>query len=86
MKANIKKVKNRLRRKSRVSVRKIATKLDISRFSDRRILKNGIGLRPYTKIMELSLSDDQKIMRKKICKLGSNKFSKRGHNENPLFR
>ena len=84
-KANIKKVKDRLRRKSRVSARKIATELDISRISVRRILKNDIGLRPYKKIMELSLSDDQRSSGKNL-QIGSNKFPKRGHNENPLFR
>ena len=48
-KANIKKVKDRLRRKSRVSVQKIAVEFDILRISVQRILKNDTGLRPYKK-------------------------------------
>ena len=72
-KANIKKVKGRVLRKSRVSARKIVPELDISRISVRRILKNDIGLRSYKEIMEPSLSDDQRVKREKIYKLCSNK-------------
>ena len=60
-KANIKKVKHHLHRKSRVSARKIAMELDILRINVRRILGSDIELRLYKKIMESSLSDDQRV-------------------------
>ena len=85
-KGNIQKVKHRLRRKKRVSARKLSMDLHISDRSVRRIMKNDLGLRPYKKVIEPLLSNDQKIKRKNICKLDSNKFSKRGHYENSLFR
>ena len=53
--ANIKKVKDRL-----------STELDISRISVRRILKNNMGIRSYKKIIEPSLSDDQRVKRKTL--------------------
>ena len=76
-KANIKKVKDRLRWKSSVSAGKITTKLDILRISVRQILKNDIGLRPYKQIMEPSLSDDQTIKRKKFGNRVRTNFQKR---------
>ena len=85
-KGNIQKVKHRLRPKKRISARKLSMELGISERSVRRIMKNDLGLRPYKKVIEPLLSNDQKIKRKNICKLGSNKFSKRGHYENSLFR
>ena len=66
-KANIKKVQDHLHRKSPTSARKIATELDISRTSVRRILKNDIGLRLYKKIIESSPSNDQRVKRKKFA-------------------
>ncbi len=48
-KENIQKIKHRLLRKKRVSARKISMELDISYTSVRRIMKNGLGLRPYKK-------------------------------------
>lgn len=65
-KGNIQKVKNRLRRKNGVSARKLSIELDISDRSVRRILKDNLGLRPYKKIIEPALSDDQKIKRKQF--------------------
>ena len=65
-KENILKVKNRLRRKTGVSARKLSIELGISATSVRRILKIDLGLKPYKKIIEPSLSDDQKIKRKKF--------------------
>ena len=82
-KGNIQKVKHRLRRKKRVSARKLSMELDIFQRSVRRIMKKDLELRPYKKVIEPLLSNDQK---EKICKLGSNNFLKRGHYENSLFR
>ena len=70
-KENIRKIKNHLRRKGRVSARKLSVEFDIYERSVWRILKVDLGLRPQKKIVELALSDDQK---KTICELGSNKF------------
>ena len=75
-KANIEKVKDRLHRKSQISARKIVTELDILRSSVRRILKNDIGLRPYKKIMEPSLSDDQRVEQKKFANWVPTNFRK----------
>ena len=57
---NIRKLKNRLCCQGRVSARKLSVELDISERSIRRILKVDLGLRPYKKIIEPALSDDQK--------------------------
>ncbi|CAF1628032.1 unnamed protein product [Rotaria magnacalcarata] len=75
-KENILKVKNRLRRKKRVSARKLSMELGISATSIRRILKIDLGLKPYKKIIEPSLSDDQKIKRKKVANWVRNNFRK----------
>ena len=60
---NIQKVKNRLRRKKKVSARKISMELDISE-SVRRIMKNDLVLHPYKKVIKPLLFDDQKLKRK----------------------
>ncbi|CAF1481933.1 unnamed protein product [Rotaria magnacalcarata] len=73
---NIRKVKNRCRRKRRVSARKLSMELDISERSVRRILKNDLGLRPYKKIVEPALSDDQKIKRKQFANWVRTNFRK----------
>ena len=65
-KENIQKVKNRLRRKKGVPARKLSMELGISATSVRRILKIDLGLKPYKKVIEPSLSDDQKIKRKNL--------------------
>jgi predicted HTH transcriptional regulator len=46
-KETMQKVKNRLKRKKRVSSRKLAQELDISRTSVHRVLAKGLRLRPY---------------------------------------
>ena len=66
-KHNIQKVKHRLRRKKKVSTRKISMELDLSEPSVRRIMKKDLGLYPYKKVIEPALSDDQKIKRKKFA-------------------
>ena len=82
---NIRKVKNRWRRKGRVSARKLSMELDISERSIRRILKNDIGLRPYKRIVEPALSDDQKIKRKQFSNWVRTNFRKE-ETENSLLR
>ncbi|CAM4820506.1 unnamed protein product [Rotaria magnacalcarata] len=67
-KGNIRKVKSRLRRKKRVSARKLSMELDISERSVRRILKNDLELHPCKKVVEPLLSDDQKIKRENFTK------------------
>ena len=76
-KGNIQKVKHRLRRKKRVSTRKLSMELDISERSVRRIMKNDLGLRPYKKVIEPLLSNDQKIKRKKFANWVGTNFRKK---------
>ena len=52
MEGNIEKVKHRLRRKKRISVRKLSMELGIYDRSGRRIMKNDLGLRPYKIVIE----------------------------------
>ena len=59
--------------------------LDILDRSARRIMKNDPGLRPYTKIIEQLLSNDQKIRRKKFANWVRINFRKED-TENSLFR
>ena len=61
---NIRKVKNCLRRQGQVSAGKLSVELDIYERSVRRISKVDLGLRRYEKVIELTLSDDQKIKEK----------------------
>ena len=75
-KENIQKVKNRLRRKKRVSARKLSMELGISATSVRRILKDDLGLRPYKKVIEPALSDAQKIKRKQFANWVRTNFRK----------
>ena len=75
-KENILKVKNRLRRKTGVSAQKLSMELGISATSVRRILKVDLGLKPYKKVIEPSLSDYQKIKRKKFANWVRNNFRK----------
>ena len=75
-KENILKVKNRLRRKTRVSTRELTMELGISATNVRRILKVDLGLKPYKKVIKPSLSDDQKIKRKKFANWARNNFRK----------
>ena len=68
-KENIEIVRNRLRQKQKVSARKLSREVGISATSVRRILQIDLGLKPYKKIIEPSLFDDQT---ETVCKLGLN--------------
>ena len=57
-KGNIQKVEHRLRRKKRVSARKLSMKLGISDRSVRRIMKNDLELRSYKIVIEPLFSND----------------------------
>ncbi|CAF4593997.1 unnamed protein product, partial [Didymodactylos carnosus] len=72
----IQKVKSRLKCKKRVSSRKLASELDISRRSVQRILQNDLGLRAYKKIIEPFLTDTQKANRIKFANWIRNNFRK----------
>ena len=63
-KQSIQKVKQRLTRKKKISTRKLALELDISRTSVRRILKDDLHLRSYKKVVEPLLTNEQKAKRK----------------------
>ena len=65
-KESIRKVKARLNRKRKVSIRKLIHELDISYGSVRRILKNDLRLRPYKMVVEPLLTDEHKEKRKKF--------------------
>ena len=75
-KESIKKVKHRLNRKKKVTNRKLAVELNISRTSVRRILKNDLLLRPYKKIVEPLLTDEHKEKRKKFSNWVRTRFRK----------
>lgn len=66
-KAAIRKVKTRLTRHKKVSSRKLAGELGISRTSVRRILNNDLQLRPYKTRIEPLLSDEHKEKRIKFA-------------------
>jgi hypothetical protein len=72
----IQKVKNRMKGKKRVSVRKLSNELDISQTSIRRILKNDLGYHPYKKIIEPLLTDAHKTKRKKFANWVRTNFRK----------
>ena len=59
--AAIVKVKNRLNQKKRVSTRKLAKEMNISRRSIQRILREGLGCKPYKKTKQSRLTNLQKI-------------------------
>ena len=73
-KENIKKVKNRLYRKQDISLKAFE---GASATSMRRILNIDLELKPYEKIIELSLSDDQKIKRKQFANWLRTNFRKK---------
>ena len=60
----IQKINGRLKRKERVSYRKLAQKLRISRTSVRRVLRNDLGLRPYKERIIPLMADTEKLKRK----------------------
>ena len=66
-KENKQKVKNRWCRKQKVSARKLSRELGISATSVIPILKVVLGLKPYKKIIKLSLSDAQTIKWKQFA-------------------
>ena len=72
-KESIKKVKHRLNQKKKVTSRKLAVELNISRTSVRRILKNDLLLRP---IVEPLLTDEHKEKRKKFSNWVRTRFRK----------
>ena len=59
--AAIVKVKNRLNQKKRVSTRKLAKEMNISRRSIQRILREDLGCKPYKKTKQPKLANLQKI-------------------------
>lgn len=75
-KGAIKKVKQRLQSRKKVSTRKLAIDLSMSRTSIQRILKSDLGLRAYKKIIEPRLTDEQKIKRKQFANWVRNNFRK----------
>ena len=75
-KESIKKVKHRLNRKKKVTSRKLAVELNISRTSVRRILKNDLLFRPYKIIVEPLLTDEHKEKRKKFSNCVRTRFRK----------
>ena len=67
---SIQKVKHRLRPKKRVSARKLSMDLRISERNVRRIMKNDLGLRSYTKVIEPLLFNDLKDQTEKHLQIG----------------
>ena len=63
----IQKVKRRLKGKRKVSSRKLAVELDISRTSVRRILKDDLGCHPYKVRIVPLINDDHKAKRKSFA-------------------
>ncbi|CAF0978392.1 unnamed protein product [Didymodactylos carnosus] len=66
-KTTIRKVKQRLIRKKRVSVRKLARELNISATSAHRILTDDLGCYAYKFVKEPAITDQQKVNRKKFA-------------------
>ena len=62
--ANVSKAKRRLKQKKRVSTRRLAAEMNISRTSAQRILRKDLRLFPYKRIKQPKLTDLQK---KKVC-------------------
>ena len=77
-KGNIQKIKHRLCRRKRVSIRKLSMDLRISERSVRRIMKNDVGLCPYKKVIEPLLSNDQKVKQKKFANWVRTNFFRKG--------
>lgn len=72
----IQKVRKRMKRKKRVSVRKLAGELDISNGSVVRILKQDLGYRSYKKRVEPALTDFEKSKRMKFANWLRHNFRK----------
>ena len=75
-KGMIQKVKSRMNRKKKVSIRKLANELDISNMSVVRILKQDLGYRSYKKRVEPALTDLQKTKRLKFANWVRHNFRK----------
>jgi transposase len=75
-KANISKIKYRLGRKKRVSTRRLAAEMNISRRSAQRILREDLGCLPYKKIKQPKLTDLQKQKRAKFANWVLNNYNK----------
>lgn len=69
-KGMIQKVKTRMQRKKKVSIRKLASELNISNGSVSRILKQDLGYRSYKKRVEPALTDLNKE-EIKVCQSGA---------------
>ena len=82
-KGNTQKVKHRLRQKKRVSARKLSME---RRYFREKCSANNEKRSTVASLYEPLLSNDQKIKRKNICKLASNKFWTRGYDDNSLVR
>jgi len=74
-KTMISKVKRKPER-GKVSNRKLALELDISRTSARRILREDLGCRPYMTLIEPFISDQNKIKRKQFANWIQTNFRK----------
>ena len=75
-KGMIQKVRKRMKRKKRVSVRKLAGELDISNGSVVRILKQDLGYRSYKKRVQPALTDFEKSKRMKFANWLRHNFRK----------
>lgn len=75
-KSSISKVKERLKRKKRISTRKLAMSTNISRRSIQRILRQDLGYFPYKKTKQPKLTDLQKRKRVKFANWVLNNYSK----------
>jgi hypothetical protein len=75
-KANILKVKSRLGQKRRVSTRRLAAEMKISRTSAHRILRDDLDCFPYNKIKQPKLTDLQKRKRIKVANWVLNHYTK----------
>jgi len=75
-KANLSKIKYRFGRKKRVSTRRLAAEMNISRRSAQRILREDLGCLPYKKIQQPKLTDLQKQKRIKFANWLLNNYNK----------
>ncbi|CAF2979203.1 unnamed protein product [Rotaria sp. Silwood2] len=75
-KTNISKIKCRLAQKKRVSSRRLAAEMNISRTSARRILHEDLGYFPYKKIKQPKLTDLQKQKKVKFANWVLNHYTK----------
>ena len=74
--ANIQKIRSRLKRKMRISFRKLANELNISRTSVQRIIQKDFNLQAYKHRVEPLLTNGQKVKRMKSANWIRNHFRK----------